>query len=237
MLEEFECRIKEFKKQQVIGFVIAGIGGGVAVFGTMISFIVMRSFISMVWFGIGGGIMMLAMFFVMRALKGQEDALNALFRRANQPLDLRVISSITRRPPRLLKRRVAKDLKRGLLDGTLENYIFKPLQASDGTSHSTLGVPTTPTTPTPTIQEIPREPARSRTRLREMIKAEQRINIDEAIKYINIPPYALERIIYDLVGEGRVAGNFEGREFLIESDLDFAISELESALDTWEARV
>nr|MDO8083419.1 hypothetical protein [Candidatus Sigynarchaeum springense] len=43
-------------------------------------------------------------------------------------------------------------------------------------------------------------------------------------------------MIYDLVGEGKVCGEFQGSEFVISSDMDGFVAALDSAFGDWDKR-
>ena len=46
----------------------------------------------------------------------------------------------------------------------------------------------------------------------------------------------IEAHIYDLVGEGKIEGEFQGNEFIIKSDVDGFVNALDDAFVDWDKK-
>lgn len=75
-----------------------------------------------------------------------------------------------------------------------------------------------------------------KTRLLGMIKVEKQINLEAAQKMLNVPKSEIKDLIYDLVGEGKLDGEFQGQNFVIFSDIDVFISILDSSFQEWNEK-
>lgn len=75
-----------------------------------------------------------------------------------------------------------------------------------------------------------------KTRLFGMIKAEKKINLKTADEYIGMEKKDMRAMIYDLVGEGKIEGEFQGDLFVIKSDIDDFIKVLDSSFLSWEEK-
>ena len=59
------------------------------------------------------------------------------------------------------------------------------------------------------------------------IKRTKKLDLNQAIKYINLSKADLKDLIYDLIGENKITGKTEGDIFIIESDIDEFVKLLE----------
>ncbi|MFX1451410.1 MAG: hypothetical protein ACFFCM_11240 [Promethearchaeota archaeon] len=59
------------------------------------------------------------------------------------------------------------------------------------------------------------------------IKRTKKLDLNQAIKYINLSKADLKDLIYDLIGENKISGKTEGDVFIIESDIDKFVKLLE----------
>jgi hypothetical protein len=73
-----------------------------------------------------------------------------------------------------------------------------------------------------------------RTRLLGMIKAEKKLNVKTASEMTGMSEARVKTLIYDLVGEGKLEGDFQGDTFIITSDVNEFIKGLEDSFATWE---
>ncbi len=73
----------------------------------------------------------------------------------------------------------------------------------------------------------------TRTVLFGMVKAERKIDIKQAAMYLKMKPEDLRVMLYRLVGEGNLSGEFNGDVFQVNSDADRFISELDKAFVSW----
>jgi len=76
-----------------------------------------------------------------------------------------------------------------------------------------------------------------KTRLFGMIKVEKQFNLETAQDMLKIPKKEIKELIYDLVGEGKLEGEFQDETFLISSDIDDFLSALDSSFQEWEEKV
>jgi hypothetical protein len=76
-----------------------------------------------------------------------------------------------------------------------------------------------------------------KTRLYGMINAEKKINLESAKRMIGLSEDEIKGLIYDLVGEGKIDGNFEGNEFIIKSDIEDFIRFLDASFVKWGQEV
>ncbi len=76
--------------------------------------------------------------------------------------------------------------------------------------------------------------ADQRTRLLGMIKAEKKLNVKTASEMTGMAEERVKTLIYDLVGEGKLEGDFQGDTFIITSDVNEFIKGLENSFATWE---
>ena len=76
--------------------------------------------------------------------------------------------------------------------------------------------------------------ANLKTRLFGMIKVEKQFNLETAQDMLKIPKDEIKDLIYDLVGEGKLEGEFQDEVFLISSDIDDFLSALDSSFQEWE---
>lgn len=70
-------------------------------------------------------------------------------------------------------------------------------------------------------------------RLYGMIKSRKKVDIDAATKILNMSRNDIEVLIYDLVGEGKIEGEFQDNEFIIKSDVERFIASLDGAFADW----
>jgi len=54
---------------------------------------------------------------------------------------------------------------------------------------------------------------------------------------LKIPKSEIKDLIYDLVGEGKLEGEFQDDVFLISSDIDDFLSALDNSFQEWEQKV
>lgn len=59
------------------------------------------------------------------------------------------------------------------------------------------------------------------------IKRTKKLDLNQAIKYINISKVDLKNLIYDLIGKNKISGRTEGDVFIIESDINEFVKLLE----------
>lgn len=91
------------------------------------------------------------------------------------------------------------------------------------------------TAPSVGSQEIlPRAEVDYKKRLFGMIRVEKQIDLDKASQSLKISKDDLKSIIYDLAGEGKVQGSFQGSVFQIGSDVDSFIKVLDDSFGKWE---
>ena len=76
-----------------------------------------------------------------------------------------------------------------------------------------------------------------KNRLFGMINAEKQINIEIAFKDLKIPEDEIKGLIYDLVGEGKIKGEFQGKNFIITSDIDDFLKALDASFLDWEQNI
>jgi len=76
-----------------------------------------------------------------------------------------------------------------------------------------------------------------KTRLFGMIKVEKQLNLETVQNMLKIPKSEIKDLIYDLVGEGKLEGEFQDEIFLISSDIDEFLSALDSSFQEWEQDV
>ncbi len=86
--------------------------------------------------------------------------------------------------------------------------------------------------PIPSINEQ-LEPT-SQLRLIGMIRLEREIKLVDAAKFLNISVKELKAFLYDLAGQGNVQGKFVGDKFIIESDVDNFLEELDPQFEQWD---
>ena len=67
-----------------------------------------------------------------------------------------------------------------------------------------------------------------------MIKVEKRINLEKAQEYLGVPERETKGFIYDLFGQGKLEGVFQGNEFIISSNVDDFIKALDYSFMEWE---
>ncbi len=73
-----------------------------------------------------------------------------------------------------------------------------------------------------------------RTRLLGMIKAEKKLNMRTSCEMTGMSEDRVKILIYDLVGEGKLEGDFQGATFVITSDVNEFTKSLENLFATWE---
>jgi hypothetical protein len=76
-----------------------------------------------------------------------------------------------------------------------------------------------------------------KTRLFGMIKVEKQINLEAVQDMLKIPKSEIKDLIYDLVGEGKLEGEFQDEIFLISSDIDDFLAALDSSFQEWDQKV
>lgn len=75
-----------------------------------------------------------------------------------------------------------------------------------------------------------------KTRLFGMIKVEKQIDLAQASKIVRMPADEIKGLIYDLVGEGKIEGEFQGAVFVISSDVNNFIDALDDSFSDWSER-
>jgi len=75
-----------------------------------------------------------------------------------------------------------------------------------------------------------------KTRLFGMIKVEKRIKLTEANQYLGMNKNDIKGLIYDLVGEGKIDGEFQGEDFIISSDVNDFIEALDASFEDWKKK-
>ena len=73
-------------------------------------------------------------------------------------------------------------------------------------------------------------------RLIGMIKAERQINMEFASNILDMPEKDIRLMIYELVGEGKLEGRFQGKDFMITSEIDPLIISLGDAFSIWDSK-
>jgi len=76
-----------------------------------------------------------------------------------------------------------------------------------------------------------------KNRLFGMIKIEKQINLNTVRDMLKIPEDEIRALIYELVGEGKLEGEFQEESFLISSDIDEFLAALDSSFQGWEETV
>ena len=76
-----------------------------------------------------------------------------------------------------------------------------------------------------------------KTRLFGMTKVEKQINLETVQDMLKIPKSEIKDLIYDLVGEGKLEGEFQDDVFLISSDIDDFLSALDNSFQEWDQKV
>ncbi len=72
-----------------------------------------------------------------------------------------------------------------------------------------------------------------KTRLFGMIQTEKKVDLPRASKFVGMSIDEIRGLIYDLVGEGKVQGEFIGDTFLIKSDIGDFIASLDKEFAAW----
>jgi len=75
---------------------------------------------------------------------------------------------------------------------------------------------------------------KSKKRLFGMIRLRGEIDIQKAANFLNILPSEIEALLYDLAGEERIQGKFQGSKFIIGSDVDQFINALDNSFEKWK---
>ncbi|MHA1673283.1 MAG: hypothetical protein ACTSYI_06620 [Promethearchaeota archaeon] len=76
----------------------------------------------------------------------------------------------------------------------------------------------------------------SKTILYGMIKLDKKIDVNEASKRLNISVIEIKNLIYHLVGEGKMDGEFQGDLFIFSSDVDVFIENLDNNFENWNQK-
>jgi len=71
-------------------------------------------------------------------------------------------------------------------------------------------------------------------RLYGMIRLEKEINVTDAAKFLGVPKKQIKELLYDLAGENAIEGRFKDDLFIITSDIDDFINDLEESFKKWE---
>lgn len=79
--------------------------------------------------------------------------------------------------------------------------------------------------------------AQVRTRLFGMIKLKERVNTRAAADLLGVTAAEIEKLLFDLAGEGRIEGRLEGEEFVITSNVDEFVETLDASFREWGERV
>ncbi len=69
-----------------------------------------------------------------------------------------------------------------------------------------------------------------------MIKVRKKINLQDAAQALQTTPQEIEYLIYDIVGDGGIEGEFEGQDFVIKSDVETFINALDGSFKEWERK-
>ncbi len=69
-----------------------------------------------------------------------------------------------------------------------------------------------------------------------MVQAEERFSLSEAKRYIDLSEIEIKGIIYELVGKKKISGHFKGNEFIIDSNIDNFIENLDDAFKDWNKK-
>ena len=72
-----------------------------------------------------------------------------------------------------------------------------------------------------------------RTRLYGIIKVHNEVDLGNAEDILGVKRKEVEGLIYDLVGEGKVEGEFRGGKFVITSNVEDFIQALDAAFSQW----
>ena len=75
-----------------------------------------------------------------------------------------------------------------------------------------------------------------KTRLFGMIKSMKKIDIPSASEMLGMKPGVLKNLLFDLIGENKIAGEFTGDVFTITSEVDTFITALDTEFSTWGAK-
>ena len=84
-----------------------------------------------------------------------------------------------------------------------------------------------------TLQINEFNPEKNKNQLYGMIKLDKKIDLQVASKLFNSPIQDVKGLIYELVGEGKLEGSFDGNLFMIESDVNDFLLELDSQFKNW----
>lgn len=76
-----------------------------------------------------------------------------------------------------------------------------------------------------------------KNRLFGMIKVEKQLNLKTIQEMLKIPKEDIKALIYELVGEGKLEGEFQDEVFLISSDIDEFLEALDSSFQGWEQAI
>ena len=84
-----------------------------------------------------------------------------------------------------------------------------------------------------TLQINKFNPEKEKNQLYGMIKLDKMINLHDASNLFKSPVQDVKRLIYELVGEGKLEGSFDEDLFIIESDVNDFLLELDSQFKNW----
>ena len=76
-------------------------------------------------------------------------------------------------------------------------------------------------------------PEKEKNQLYGIIKLDKKIDLQRASKLFNSSIQDVKSLIYELVGEGKLEGSFDGNLFMIESDVNDFLLELDSQFKNW----
>lgn len=109
-----------------------------------------------------------------------------------------------------------------------------PDQDSTDAATATAALPVPEPTPTPREERVVLE-FDQKTRLFGMIKVEKKIDLAEAKDMVGVNKHDIKGLIYDLVGEGKIEGEFHDDTFVITSNVDDFIAQLDDSFADWAA--
>lgn len=82
--------------------------------------------------------------------------------------------------------------------------------------------------------EKPKMDSETKNKLFGMIKLRKEVDLDKASEFFNIPAKQIESLLYELAGEDRIQGKFQGNKFLIESDVNNFLDVMDDSFKKWE---
>ena len=91
----------------------------------------------------------------------------------------------------------------------------------------------------PKVPEVPKEEVvkmdeDQKKKLYGMIKLRKEIDLEKASEFFNVPSKTIESLLYELAGEDRIQGKFDGNKFIIESDVNNFLDLLDDSFTKWD---